>query len=165
MKLFNKLKKWSGKWLKKSFDLEKYEFDKIIIDKEVIDNIIELAKQTYPKEFIAFLEGKTENPKFSEYSQKANKSRKKVMRVYGLAYQEYYANEHSTLSKINFPITSNIVGSIHSHPGPSNRPSNADLHFFSKRGLVHLIIKTPYRTEDIQGYDVNGNPITFEVEG
>lgn len=145
MKLLQKIKQL----FKKFFELEKYDFDKVIIEREVIDNICELAKQTYPKEFIAFLEGKI---------------RKKILRIYGLAYQEYVANEHSTLSKINFPLTSAIAGSVHSHPGPSNSPSRADLHFFSKRGLIHLIIKQPYREQDIQAYDKNGNKVGFEVE-
>ena len=129
MKLINKL----TKWFKKFFELEKYDFDRVIIDREVIDAILELAKMTSPREFIA--------------------------------YQEYFANEHYTLSRINFPLTSSIVGSIHSHPGPNNNPSRADLHFFSKRGMVHLIIKKPYTEKDIQGYDAHGNKIRFEVEG
>ncbi|MBW3000876.1 Mov34/MPN/PAD-1 family protein [Candidatus Woesearchaeota archaeon] len=139
-----------GNWLKHVFELEKFDYEKIVIEKEVVDGILELAQMTSPKEFIAFLEGR---------------QRKKVLRIYGLAYQEYFANEHSTLSKINFPITSRIVGSVHSHPGPSNKPSGADLRFFSKRGMVHLIIKSPYREKDIQAYDIKGNKIVFEVVG
>lgn len=144
MKLAKKIKNW----LKKAFELEKYDFNRVIIDREVIDAILELAKMTSPREFIAFLEGK---------------QRKKILRIYGLAYQEYFANEHYTLSRINFPLTSSIVGSVHSHPGPSNNPSRADLHFFSKRGMVHLIIKKPYKEKDIQGYDAHGNKTEFEV--
>lgn len=144
MKLINKL----NIWLKKLFELEKYDFERVIIDSEVINAVLELAKMTSPNEFIAFLEGK---------------ARKKILRIYGLAYQEYFANENSTLTKINFPITSNIVGSVHSHPGPSNEPSRADLHFFSKRGIVHLIIKKPYTKKDIQAYNIFGNKIGFEV--
>ena len=146
MNLLNRI----SKWLKKVFEIERYDFERIIFEKDVIHNITELAKQTYPKEFIAFLEGR---------------QKKRILRVYGLAYQEYFANEHSTLARINFPITSSIVGSVHSHPGPSNRPSRADLHFFSKRGMVHLIIKTPYTAEDIQAYDSRGNKVKYKVEG
>lgn len=145
MKLAKKVKHW----LKKGFELEKFDFEKIIIEKEVINAILELAQMTSPKEFVAFLEGKQV---------------KKTLRVYGLAYQEYTANEHSTLARINFPITSKIVGSVHSHPGPRNTPSRADLHFFSKRGMIHLIIGYPYREQDIQGYNSNGNKIRFGVE-
>jgi proteasome lid subunit RPN8/RPN11 len=130
------------------FGFEKYEFESIVVEKEVIDNIIELAKQTHPKEFVAFLEGKIKD---------------KALTIYGLAYQEYEASTNATWSKINFPVMANIVGSVHSHPGPSNRPSNADLNFFSKRGIVHMIIKMPYRQEDIQGYDLKGDKIVFDV--
>jgi proteasome lid subunit RPN8/RPN11 len=145
-----KLSKKIINWLKKLFELEKFEFEKIIIDKEVIDSIVELANQTLPKEFIAFLEGK---------------ARKKVLRIYGLVYQEYFANPSYTVYKFDPPMTSSIVGSVHSHPGPSNYPSKADLHSFSKKGMVHLIIRMPYSAENIQAYDANGNRIGFEVAG
>jgi proteasome lid subunit RPN8/RPN11 len=141
------LNKMAG-WLKHFFELERYEFEKVVIDREVIDNIVELAKQTLPKEFIAFLEGKTKN---------------KVLRIYGLVYQEYFANPSYTVYKFDPPITSSIVGSVHSHPGSSNYPSKADLHSFSKKGVVHLIIRMPYSTENIQAYEKNGNKIEFEI--
>jgi len=150
-------------WLKRLFELEKYDFERVIIDKEVVDNIVELANQTYPKEFIAFLEGTTENKKFSEHSSKRNESRKKILRIYGLVYQEYFANPSYTVYKFDPPLTSGIVGSVHSHPGASNYPSMADLHSFSKKGMVHMIIRLPYRAENIQAYDKNGNRISFEV--
>jgi len=145
-----KLHKKISAWFRKLFELEKYDFERIIIKREVIDAILELARMTHPKEFIAFLEGK---------------QRKKVLRINGLAYQEYFANENSTLAKINFPLTSSVMGSVHSHPGPSNEPSRADLHFFSKRGLVHLIIRKPYTEKDIQAYDAHGYKIGFWVVG
>jgi len=146
MKLWDRLKNW----LKRFFELDKYDFERVIIDKEVIDNIVELAKQTLPKEFIAFLEGK---------------ARKKVLRIYGLVYQEYFANPSYTVYKFDPPITSSVVGSVHSHPGPSNRPSRADLQSFSKKGVMHLIIRMPYSAGNIQAYDKNGNRISFEVAG
>jgi hypothetical protein len=43
------------RWLRRLFELDRYEFERVVIDREVIDNIIELAKQTHPKEYIAFL--------------------------------------------------------------------------------------------------------------
>ena len=135
--------------IKKLFDLDRFEFEKVIIDKEVVDNIVELAQQTLPKEFVAFLEGKVKN---------------KVLTVKGLFYQEYIANPSYTVYKFNPPTASNFVGSVHSHPGASNRPSRADLRSFSKNGMVHLIIRMPYRQENIQAYDKLGNPIGFEVD-
>ena len=144
MKLRNKI----NNALKRVFELDKYEFEKVVIDKEVIDNIVELANQTLPKEFIAFLEGKIKN---------------KLLHIYGLVYQEYFANPSYTVYKFNPPVASNLVGSVHSHPGPSNYPSKADLQSFSKHGMVHLIIKMPYSAENIQAYDLRGNRINFEI--
>jgi proteasome lid subunit RPN8/RPN11 len=135
-------------WLKRFFELDKFEFDRIIIDKEVISAIVELAQQTLPKEFIAFLEGKIS---------------KKVLRINRLNYQEYVANPSYTIYKMDFPITSDIMGTVHSHPGFSNRPSKADLQSFSKKGFVHLIIRMPYSSSTIQAYDMKGNMIGYEV--
>jgi proteasome lid subunit RPN8/RPN11 len=143
-----KMRERMRRWLTRLFDLDRFEFEKVIIDREVIDNIVELARQTLPKEFISFLEGSIS---------------KKVLRVHGLFYQEYIANPSYTVYKFNPPMASNIVGSVHSHPGASNRPSRADLRSFSKNGMVHLIIRMPYRQENIRAYDKVGNPIGFEV--
>jgi proteasome lid subunit RPN8/RPN11 len=137
-----------GRWLRRLFELDRYEFNRVVIDKEVMDNIIELAKQTYPKEFIAFLEGK---------------ARGGVMRISGLLYQEYEASRNATAARIDLPLTSSAVGSVHSHPGPGNLPSNTDMRFFSKHGVVHLIIRTPYRQEDVAAYDLRGRRIGFEI--
>ena len=118
------------KWIKSFFKLHKYEFEKINIKQEVIDTICEIAQQTHPKEFIAFLEGKTKN---------------KILYITDLAYQEYVAGYTSTVFKDYLPLTSNVLGTVHSHPGYSNKPSNADLRVFSKKGIIHLIIKKPYQ--------------------
>ena len=134
--------------MKSFLKLDKYKFNKIIVNQEVIETICEIAQQTYPKEFIAFLEGKNKN---------------NILRIEGLAYQEYIAGYTSTVFKDYLPLTSNVVGTVHSHPGPHNKPSNADLRVFSKKGVVHMIIKKPYHSEDIQAYDLHGRKIEFGI--
>ncbi len=143
------MKKNIKKWLKSFFKLDKYEFEKIIVKQEVIDAICEIAQHTHPKEFIAFLEGKNKH---------------KILRINNLVYQEYIAGYTSTVFKDYLPLTSKVVGTVHSHPGNSNKPSNADLRVFSKKGIIHMIIKKPYREEDIQGYNLNGDEIKFLIE-
>ena len=55
------------------------------------------------------------------------------------------------------------IGTVHSHPGGTAEPSVADLtNFF---GLVSLIIKWPYRDEDIFAWDSKGNQIEMTIEG
>lgn len=134
--------------LKKAFGLEEKRVDSVVLEREVVESIIGLATDTYPKEFIAFLEGKLKDG---------------VLRVSSLFYQPYWASRNSTSSIVNFPIGMRVFGSVHSHPGPSNQPSRADLLFFSRHGAVHLIIKTPYAVSDIAAYDMNGRRISFDV--
>ncbi|MBN1792107.1 Mov34/MPN/PAD-1 family protein [Candidatus Woesearchaeota archaeon] len=136
-------------WIKKFLGLDRFEFERVVVKQEVIDNICSFAKENHPREFIMFLEGKAKD---------------KVLRIRSLAFQEYAANEDSASPKIYFPLNTDIAGSIHSHPGPSNRPSRADRHFFSKNGMFHMIIKEPYEQSDIQAYDKNGQPMSYEIE-
>lgn len=138
-----------GKIIKKAFGLEKKRVESVVLEREVVESIIGLAKDTYPNEFIAFLDGEIKDG---------------VLRVESLVYQPYWASRNSTATIIDFPIGMRVFGSVHSHPGPSNQPSNADLLFFSKHGAVHMIIKTPYAPEDIAAYDSHGRRISFDVE-
>jgi len=142
------IKKGFAKTVERLFDLDKFKFERIIITQDVIDNIIILARENHPKEFLAFFDGKIEN--------------KKLM-ITGLLYQEYNANEHSAAPIFRFP-TSTFYGSIHSHPGFSNRPSSADRQFFRKTGIINAIICMPYNKENIRFYNHEGEEITVEIE-
>jgi len=136
------------KLVQKAFGLEKKRVDSVVLEREVVESIIGLAKDTYPKEFIAFLDGKLKDG---------------VLRISSLIYQPYWASRNSTASIVDFPIGMRVFGSVHSHPGPSNQPSSADLLFFSRHGAVHMIIKTPYSEESIQAYDSQGRMIAFSI--
>ena len=48
------------------------------------------------------------------------------------------------------------VGSVHSHPGPSVKPSKADLRLFGKTGSHHIIVGAPYDENSWQCYDADG---------
>ena len=133
-------------WIKKFFGIK--EFNEILIKKEVIENIMELAISTHPKEFIMFLKGKI---------------LKNKLVIYALVFQTYQASNRATAFKINLPPFSKVIGTVHSHPGYSNKPSNADLTTFGRYGIFHLIICKPYRLEDINGYDNLGSLINFKT--
>jgi len=130
------------------FDLDKLEFKSIIVTKEVIEDIILLAKENYPKEFLAFLDGKIKD---------------KRLVIDGLLYQEYNATIDSAAPIFHFPDKT-FFGSVHSHPGPNNRPSNADKKFFRKIGIVNIIICRPFRQEDIKFYNHDGEEIIVSIE-
>lgn len=142
------IKKGLIRTLEKLFDIDKLRFDSIHIDEDVLENIMLLARENHPKEFLAFLDGKIEN---------------KRLTITGLLYQEYYASENSATPIFHFPDQS-FYGSVHSHPGNSNRPSQADRQFFSKVGIVNIIICRPYNRANIRFYDHEGEEIHVTVE-
>jgi len=144
-KLSNKL----TRFIEKLFSLDLPKFSKIVIHKSVIDDIIDFAKSNYPKEFVALLKGEIKEGKLT---------------LDGLIYQPYTGTKSSSWMRINVPSMSNVVGSVHSHPSQHSKPSNADLQFFRKNGVVHLIIDYPYRINDITCYDFYGNRLQFKVE-
>ena len=62
------------------------------------------------------------------------------------------------------PIDHSIKGSVHSHPGQSFLPSDADINFFGKKGEVHLIVKYPYDSvKDVAAYNHKGERVSLEV--
>jgi len=136
------------KFLEKLFSLDKLKFSRIIIRKDVVENMCEFARANYPNEFIAFLEGEVKN---------------KVLFIYGLIYQPFGKSRRSAFTNINMPTLSHHVGSVHSHPTHNSMPSRTDLASFNKRGAVHIIISYPYAPEDIRCYDFNGNRVYFDI--
>lgn len=128
---------------------QKEQIQGITINLETVQKICALSAETYPKEFLAFFEGKITWSKIE---------------IKDILFQPYIANENSAFGRIDFPTTSNVLGSVHSHPGPSNRPSGADLRLFGKTGIVHAIIKHPYSPEDIEMYDTEGNKLNFSIK-
>lgn len=148
MTLEQTFKKWLKKGFEKLFELDKLKFNEVIIKKEIIEIIIELAKENYPKEFLAFFQGKIKNNKLN---------------IEQLDYHQYYASESSA-----FPILQygkmNFYGSVHSHPSLSNKPSRADIEFFRKTGIVHAIICKPFDFEHINFYNHQGEEIIIKIE-
>ena len=126
------------------------KINEVQIDKRVIDEIIKIARNADPKEYVALLSGKIKED---------------ILKVTGLIFLPFEASENSAVMQVfMMPLTTDAVGSIHSHPGPSNRPSNADKIFFGKNGYFHIIICQPYNEYTIAGYDAFGEPMPFVVK-
>ncbi len=134
-------------FLKKILNLDK-SFKEVIINEEVISTIIEFAKNAYPKEFIAFLQGTIKEEK---------------LLINSLTYQHFYASEKSAFTQTTLPLISNIVGTIHSHPLQS-KPSKTDLKFFNKNYMIHIIISYPFNINTIKVYNKYGEEIRFRVK-
>jgi proteasome lid subunit RPN8/RPN11 len=122
---------------------------KIVLTKEIIDSVITYAKSWHPNEGILILQGKKE---------------KNVIRITGLIIPPFSSHGpyYSGFPVYELPFDLSYIGTIHSHPSGSNRPSLEDLnHFF---GFVSLIICYPYDDGNIGAFDRNGIKMDVEIE-
>ncbi len=68
----------------------------------------------------------------------------------------------ATVKTSMIPNDLRAAGSIHSHPNGVLRPSDADLGTFG-RNRVHIIVGAPYRRDDWQAFDRDGEPFDLPV--
>ena len=119
------------------------------MDREVVEEIIQIARESHPFEFAALLEGKVKEG---------------VLKVDGLVFLPgETSNQGAVMKTFMMPLTTGTVGSVHSHPIPSAEPSTPDLQFFAKNGLFHLIIAYPYTEDSILAYDTFGEIISYRL--
>jgi proteasome lid subunit RPN8/RPN11 len=145
----NEKKSWVDRLIGFFLGNQNKDFQEILVDREVVEEIIQIARQSHPLEFMAMLEGKIS---------------KGALRIDGLIFLPgETSNQSAVMKTFMMPMTTGTVGSVHSHPIPNATPSTADLHFFAKSGLFHLIIAQPYIEESIMAYDTFGEVISYNV--
>jgi proteasome lid subunit RPN8/RPN11 len=115
----------------------------------IVLSIAAAAKNTYPAEFISLLGWDEEKKLIDEI----------------VAVPADYGKNFSTIYTHLVPFDSRIIGSVHSHPSPSYKPSRGDLRSFAKLGEIHFIIAYPFNIDNLAAYDINGKPVEFEVVG
>ena len=124
-------------------------FHEVYIDREVVEEILQIAREAYPKEFVSMLQGKIEEG---------------VLHIDGLLFLPGETSDKGAVMNVfMMPLVDEGIGSVHSHPGYNGHPSGADLHFFSKNGLFHMIVALPYTEESIFAYNSFGERINFKV--
>ena len=121
----------------------------ILVLRSVIDGIISYSKSLHPNEAILILQGKT--------------TRDQVI-IEGLIIPPFASSGpyYSGFSNYHLPFDNSYVGTAHSHPGGSNRPSLEDLNrgFY---GAVSIIIAHPYDDRTIAAYDRDGNKLAINI--
>jgi len=129
------------------FKKEKIE-RQITLKKDTRDGILSYCKMNHPNEGMLILKGK---------------SKKGNVTIDGLVVPPFSESgptfagfPHSFL-----PFDLSYVGTVHSHPSGSAKPSVTDLHNFF--GLVSLIVKSPYEDDDIFAWDSNGDSIKLII--
>lgn len=116
------------------------------IKKRTLKMIMEASKSSYPNEFGAIL--RAEEGVIDE-----------LLLVPGTE-----SGERSALFKFHMlPVDFSIVGTVHSHPSGSCRPSEADLELFRRRGWVHIIACMPYDMSSWRAYNGLGEPMHLDV--
>jgi len=120
------------------------------VKRSVLEIVLNASRRSYPREFGALLKGKINE-----------KDGLTIMVTEALLLPgTIQGDSHAILHLSNLPIGSDCVGSVHSHPSGSKSPSDADLQFFRRTGLIHFICGYPYLgVEDITAYDKDGNRV------
>ena len=108
--------------------------------------IMEASKDSYPREFGAFL--RAEN---------------NVIYEIAILPGTVQGDHHTIFQLYSKPIDFTLVGSVHSHPSGFTIPSDADLSMFSNTGAVHIIVGYPYNLENFTAYDRSGKRIEMKV--
>jgi proteasome lid subunit RPN8/RPN11 len=119
------------------------------IKKKCLDLIFECAKSSYPNEFGGLL--------------RVDLEKKYTIIELVILPGTISGDAHAIFKLYMLPIDFSIVGTVHSHPSYSNRPSDADIQFFSKSGKVHIISANPFDMSSWRAYDYNGETIQLIV--
>jgi proteasome lid subunit RPN8/RPN11 len=122
----------------------------VILTRQSADGIITYSKTWHPHEGILILQGKSK--------------KNGEIRIDGLVVPPFASSGpyYSGFPTNELPMDLSYIGTAHSHPGSSNRPSLQDLNNFF--GVVSIIINYPYEYDTIAAYDRNGNNISLIIE-
>ncbi len=122
---------------------------------ETLAFVLSAARETHPNEYMGFLR--------AEQASSLGLDRDGRVITDVLVIPGTESNTSSAKVKsIMQPNTVGSVGSIHSHPSGTLRPSNTDLQTFSK-GEIHIILGAPYGWNDWQAFDTDGEKIPLDV--
>lgn len=120
---------------------------KVTMTKQVADGIITYSKSWHPNEGILILKGR---------------SKKQHIIIEGLVIPPFstHGPYYSGFPTYDLPFDLSYVGTAHSHPGGSNRPSLEDLNNYY--GVISIIINYPYEYNTIGAFDRNGVAMDLE---
>ena len=121
----------------------------VSIPRDLLDAILEGAKQLYPRESFLLLRGK---------------KKKDVVYMQDLVVAPFAVHGHgfASFSSYMLPMDFSIVGTVHSHPSGVARPSHVDLN--PMFGRVLMIVGYPYTGEEcVAVYDSNGERLSLTV--
>ncbi|MCG7845250.1 MAG: Mov34/MPN/PAD-1 family protein [Methanomassiliicoccales archaeon] len=116
------------------------------IDRSLLEMINQAARDSMPREFMAML-----------------RAEEGVVQELLLVPGTLQGEDSAQIMMHMLPIDYTVVGTVHSHPGFSNRPSRQDLEFFRRYGYVHIITCLPFDEGSWKAYDHQGQGIELPV--
>jgi len=122
----------------------------VLIKRQALLSALSGAKAAYPNEFICLLLGQ---------KKKGTIIIEETLIPPGIMVAETM----SSFSEWMLPVIAGVVGTFHSHPNGSARPSAADLRLFSKKGGIHLIAAYPYGEKSLAAYTWEGNAVQLRA--
>ena len=119
------------------------------IKRECLSLIFECAKSNFPNEFGGLL--------------RIDEKQKDTITEVVILPGTVSGDSHAIFQMHMRPIDFLIVGTVHSHPSPFARPSDADLHLFGKYGKIHIIAASPFNESTWRAFDYSGNEIEITI--
>lgn len=120
----------------------------IAITRQAADGIITYSRTKHPNEAILVLQGKSSKDHIL--------IDRLVIPPFSMSGPYY-----SGFPIHDLPFDLSYLGTAHSHPGGSNRPSLEDLNHFY--GMVSIIISHPYEDATLGAFDRNGNALELRI--
>jgi proteasome lid subunit RPN8/RPN11 len=120
----------------------------VAITRQAADGIITYSRTKHPNEAILVLQGKSSKDHIL--------IDRLVIPPFSMSGPYY-----SGFPVHDLPFDLSYMGTAHSHPGGSNKPSLEDLNHFY--GIVSLIISHPYEDETLGAYDRSGNALELKI--
>ena len=135
-------------FFRKKEDSKRNPRKEVVLTRKSADGIITYAKTWHPYEGILILTGK---------------SKKTHITIDGLVVPPFSSHGpyYSGFPVYDLPFDLSYIGTAHSHPGSSNRPSLEDLNNYF--GLVSIIINYPYDDTTIAAFDRNGERFILKI--
>jgi proteasome lid subunit RPN8/RPN11 len=123
----------------------------ILVKRKALLSALAGAKAAYPNEFVCLLIGRRDRS--------SNMIIEDTLIPPGIMVSETM----SSFSDWMMPFIEDMVGTFHSHPGASARPSKQDRWLFSQKGGVHFVAGMPFDEKSVCCYLGNGKKAEFRI--
>jgi len=122
--------------------------EEVVFPKEMLEGLFCMAKDVHPREIFLLLRGRVSNR-----SAHVDELVFPLGTTFGLGFSGFQPH--------NLPLDPSIIGSLHSHPSGSPKPSIRDLHNIF--GIVMVILAYPYNLSSTSAYDKSGKLLRVKV--